>query len=254
MVIRFLGTLLLIFAFAGCRKESTIDVDPLPPVDQPALVIELNHRFGNQSLSFDSIYTLTNGESIRINTFKYYFTNIELKKSDSSWLQITNTYFLIDHSKPATRRIEIRPPAGSYYGIRFMIGVDSARNVSGVQEGALDPALGMFWTWVSGYIQAKMEGIVFDAPSSTKEFIHHVGGFSGRYNAVQTVTLAFTDSLIINNTSSPQISLKADAEKWFTGSEFVSPSQYSVVIDPGVEGKKISENYRYMFGSYTITP
>jgi hypothetical protein len=43
-------------------------------------------------------------------------------------------------------------------GIRFLLGVDSARNVSGIQTGALDPARGMFWTWNSGYVMAKIEG------------------------------------------------------------------------------------------------
>jgi hypothetical protein len=34
--------------------------------------------------------------------------------------------------------------------IKFLLGVDSLKNVSGIQTGALDPAKGMFWTWNTG--------------------------------------------------------------------------------------------------------
>jgi hypothetical protein len=53
----------------------------------------------------------------------------------------------------------INVPAGTYTGMYLTMGVDSARNVSGAQEGALDPANGMFWSWTSGYIMIKAEGL-----------------------------------------------------------------------------------------------
>ena len=37
------------------------------------------------------------------------------------------------------------------------LGVDSLRNVTGVQTGALDPAMDMYWTWNTGYVMAKLE-------------------------------------------------------------------------------------------------
>ena len=60
-------------------------------------------------------------------------------------------------------------PAGDYNQITFTIGVDSLRSTMDVSKrpGVLDPAQGhdgMYWTWNSGYIFFKMEGISPAAP------------------------------------------------------------------------------------------
>ena len=66
-----------------------------------------------------------------------------------------------------------------------MIGVDSARNTSGAQLGALDPANSMFWSWNSGYIFVRMEG---NSPQSTQPYNKlqfHIGGFKGATNCIK---------------------------------------------------------------------
>ena len=47
--------------------------------------------------------------------------------------------FLVNDAEAESRRIAFSLPAGNYRKLRFTIGVDSARSVAGVQEGALDP-------------------------------------------------------------------------------------------------------------------
>jgi hypothetical protein len=237
----------------SCKKtepSATITTPTTPKIDT-SLYLTLKHIFGNQPLQFNTNYLIAGNiltqDTIQINIFKYYLTNIALQRTDSSWLSLDESYFLVDHALPQSMKIKLQAPAGTYTSLRFLIGVDSARNVSGVQDGALDPVLGMFWTWVSGYIQAKLEGKVINRPKPDIAFIHHVGGFSGPFNPLQWVRLNFTEPVEYNSKASKNITIAADVGKWFNGSQAISPVQYQVIMDPGPECKMISENYRYMF-------
>ncbi|MFN4972225.1 MAG: MbnP family protein [Bacteroidota bacterium] len=237
----------------SCEKTEPSATFPAPSVPEvdTAFYLNLVHTFNNQPLRFNSNYLLNvnllKQDTIQINTFKYYLTNISLQQSDSSWLTLGETYYLVDHALPKSMKIKLTAPAGTYTSVRFLIGVDSARNVSGVQDGSLDPALGMFWTWVSGYIQAKLEGKVINRPNAVAPFIHHIGGFSGPYNPLQWIQLRFDKPVEYTADASKSITISADTEKWFTGSQSISPLQYPVIMDPGAECKMISENYRHMF-------
>ena len=96
-------------------------------------------------------------------------------KTDNSIVTIPNTYFLVNQDEEASMAIEMDSlPLGLYKSIKFMIGVDSTRNVSGSQTGALDPANGMFWTWNSGYIFLKMEGTSPVIPNTGHNFTFHI--------------------------------------------------------------------------------
>lgn len=57
-----------------------------------------------------------------------------------------NEYFLIDASDAGSTTIALQALPGKYDQVAFTIGVDSIRNISGAQTGALDPGKGMFWT------------------------------------------------------------------------------------------------------------
>jgi hypothetical protein len=69
------------------------------------------------------------------------------------------------------------------------LGVDSIRNVSGIQTGALDPLKGMFWTWNSGYVMAKLEGSSESSNSAGNRFTYHIGGFRPGMNVLKTIDL-----------------------------------------------------------------
>ena len=45
-------------------------------------------------------------------------------------------------------------------------------------DGDLDPVHGMYWTWQSGYIQFKLEGLLRDSAGERKLELH-LGGFEG---------------------------------------------------------------------------
>lgn len=56
-------------------------------------------------------------------------------------------------------------------------GVDSLTQVSGAMRGDLDPQIGMYWAWQSGYISAKLEGRYVAANGLEKPFTFHLGGY-----------------------------------------------------------------------------
>lgn len=199
------------------------------------------------SLGIAAPYTNANGEVFTVSAFKYYITNISLVRLDNTVQRIGDTYFLIDESVPASKVITFPVPKGEYRGISFKIGVDSIRNVSGAQTGALDPVNGMFWSWNSGYIMAKMEG---NSPSSAapgQALTYHIGGFKGNYNAVQDVQLISPISLSVAAERKPSLTITADLYNWFTGVNLVKFSDNATIHVPGELAWKISVNYRSMF-------
>jgi hypothetical protein len=66
--------------------------------------------------------------------------------------------------------------------ISLLFGIDSAIQMGGVGTGALDPQLGMYWTWQTGYVQWKMEGAIrVNGIEHPLEL--HLGGFDGATKA-----------------------------------------------------------------------
>jgi hypothetical protein len=55
-------------------------------------------------------------------------------------------------------------------------GVDSVTRARGVMRGDLDPLLGYYWTWQSGYIHLKCEGVWVDHKGQSNRFTWHLGG------------------------------------------------------------------------------
>src|SRR5205085_3433926 len=121
-------------------------------------------------------YKNTSNEIFTVTKLKYYITNVKLHREDGLVFTEEDSYHLIKHvdSLSATAFSIKNLPPGNYNGMEFLIGVDSLRNVSGVQTGALDVNNQMFWSWNSGYIFFKMEGdYVSDSVPDGSQFAIH---------------------------------------------------------------------------------
>ncbi|MBC7651565.1 MAG: hypothetical protein H7101_07440, partial [Deinococcales bacterium] len=126
---------------------------------QHTITIQFRNKVGNDLLQLGATYKNSFGEDMLINKCKYYISKIVLIDSDDKYYVFPNDYYLIDEADSATKKFTITTIAKRINAIQFLIGVDSIKNVSGVQTGALDPINGMFWTWNSGYVFAKLEGV-----------------------------------------------------------------------------------------------
>ena len=73
-------------------------------------------------------------------------------------------------------------PNAKYTKLKFMLGVDSLRNSTGVQDGYLDPSHGMIWDWNTGYIFFKHEGNYINTANVVKPLRLHLGQNISRGN------------------------------------------------------------------------
>ena len=195
---------LLLFVLAaiiiapGCRKKPVDTPGPGPTTGD--LRLAFRNVVGSQNVVIGpTMYTTTSGDSFRISKLKYFISNIELLDASGAAMKPEPTYNLIDAGGSHVATGEGYTP-GTYTRVRFLIGVDSARNVSGAQTGDLDPggtAEGMFWTWQTGYIMAAMEGMSPQASSVDKSLTYHLGGFEGRNSVLRTVTLSLPSPAVI---------------------------------------------------------
>lgn len=231
------------FGISSCKK------DPVTPATKEGTVLlEFNNKVGSDNLKMDgTMYKNQNGDDFKVTKFNYYISNIKLNNTDGGTYAESESYHLLEHETPASLNFSLaKVPAGTYKSITFTIGVDSLRNVSGAQTGALDPAKGMFWSWSSGYIMLKLEG---SSPQSTQAgniLRIHVGGFSGANNTVKTVTLNLPNNITVNGDEN-HIHLNADALKLFGPTNIISFASTSVIHMPGTDAKKLADNYTSMF-------
>lgn len=136
------------------------------------------------------MYTNATGESFSISTFKYYISNIQLFAKGGKVTRVPG-YFLVNANDTETHQIELQKKnAGNYDTIQFILGVDSARNCAGAQDGDLDPLNGMFWTWKSGYIFLKLEGHAPMSSLRAQKIEYHIGGYRPPANCIRTIKLA----------------------------------------------------------------
>ncbi|MBL7923256.1 MAG: hypothetical protein JNL88_03570 [Bacteroidia bacterium] len=237
-----------VMAFSGCDK----DEDDTNNTTGPGTVsFELTNIVGNVNVDETGAtsYTNASGESFTISKLKYYISNVQLMKDDAVTFTMPESYFLVDESNQASTKLSIPDvPAGSYNKIRFLIGVDSARNVSGAQTGALTPS-DMFWTWSTGYIFFKMEGS--SSASSNGSYIYHIAGFrdANNTNALRWVELDFNgSSLIVDGHRDAEIHAFVNVMKVFDGPPNpISIASHNNVMSTGGVALQIADNYAGMF-------
>ena len=248
----FLPALLIIglisTAITSCQKE--LHFDKIPEKDHN-LILKFKPvvQFDSVALELGKTYKNYFKEDYTPTAFKFYIHNIELINTDSSrvFRLAEDKYYLIDFSDSASCEIKIAVLPYVYNRISFTIGVDSARNVSGAQTGALDPANGMFWTWSTGYIMAKLEGTSSKSPSGRFEF--HIGGFSGADNVIKTVNLLFpfAQNIDLQPGKTTEMFVTADANDWFYNPWDIKIADNPVITSTGDLAKQVAENYSKMF-------
>jgi hypothetical protein len=243
----------MILTFAACKKDPKDDHSHNNNNNnQPStgsMVIEIETEMNNQIFQFDTMkYTNSLGQGFKLNMLKHYVSNVKLTKTDNSVVELSNTYFIVDYNSTGGNKFTLNNvPAGSYKALQFMLGVDSARNVSGAQDGALAPSNGMFWSWSTGYIFLKVEGYSSVSSSMDKSIKYHIGGFSGPNNAIRIIQLPFGASVANVGTSTPTVHITCRLDSLFSAVHDINFSTTPMVHMPGMNAKKIADNYATMF-------
>jgi len=232
-------------AFVSCKDDD----DDKNSSSSGTVMLEITHVAGNQNLDVSGATNYTNSfsESFNVTKFKYHISNVQLLKNGAVVYTMPESYFLVDESVQSTTKMSLPDvPAGSYTGVRFLVGIDSTRNVSGAQTGALDPVNGMFWTWNSGYIFMKLEGS--STVNGGTNFIYHVGGFNLNQNAIREVELNFNGStMTVDGSHTREIHLFADVLKLFDAVHDLPIGVVNTIHMPGPNAVKMADNYAEMF-------
>jgi hypothetical protein len=239
----------MVIALPACKKDDAGDV----PIQRVRL--QFDNRAGNNPLVLNTPFFTPLGESFTATQFKYHVTHVTLVYNNGDTLILPDYTLLIDESKAESQVVDLIVPANSRFKeIRFLLGVDSARNVGGVQSGALDPANGMFWTWNTGYIMAKLEGRSPISPAPLQAVTYHIGGFRQAESVLKRISLPFPASILVTPEQGYQVTVHADAAKWFKGVHDISITTTSVVMDPGALAQKVADNYARMFTVFEVVP
>lgn len=239
-------------ASTGCRKkDDPVIVDP--PAKKEVHINFINFA-GNDTLKLNTAtYTNAANEQFTLSIFNYYISNVKLIAASGSDYVEKESYHLVREGVNGSRHFHLEDvPQGDYKAISFMVGVDSARNVSGAQTGALDVSNGMFWDWNTGYIMAKMEGTSDASTKPTKAFVYHPGGFKGENSVLRTVQLDFPTTISVKGDVNGDVVIKADALKWFTP-QAISIAAVNSVMMPGPDATRIADNYSKMFSIIKAT-
>lgn len=245
-----------LFTVSACHNKG--DEDEIKGFG--SVEFEFDNQAAGSSLVFGQNYTNAVGETLQFTTFDYYISNIVLVKSDGTRYVVPKdaSYFLCKHDDPDTREIKIdNVPAGDYTQMEFVLGVDSAKSVSPIDQrvGVLDPATGAnghYWSWNAGYIFLKMEGTSPVAPAPELIFQYHVGLFGGysspTLNNLKTFKLQVPGAAakVREGKDAPHFHLFVDALAIFS-----SPTNVSIAATPFSHGDAfsttLSANYADMF-------
>jgi hypothetical protein len=230
----------------SCDKN---EAGEFAPTDKGAIVLEFDNVVGSQNLQLNGpqTYVNANGDQFNVTLLNYYISNIKLNGVGNSYSE-TESYHLLEASNAENMEFDLNNvPAGNYTSITYTIGVDSLRNISGAQTGALDPANGMFWSWSTGYIMLKLEGVSPQSTQSDKTFVLHAGGFSGANSVVRTITLNLPNTLVVKSEGSTHMHIAADVLKTLKAPNIIDFSTTNVIHMPGASAKRLADNYANMF-------
>lgn len=206
--------------------------------------------YNGQPLSFDgSKYVTEHGDTFTVDLFRFYITDLKLVSAKgSSAPALVKDSWLLDSEDTAGWHMTGNMESGELIaGISFTIGVDSLHNVSGANEGDLDPVKGMYWAWNSGYINAKLEGKSAVCKTLHHAFEFHIGGYMPPYSTARKVSLRLRKAVqaTTGNDRVNVIRIRADFAAWFTGN--LNLAQTNSVVIPGKEAAAMADKYAQMF-------
>lgn len=230
--------------FCSCQKPVSINTGTIK-------ITFVNKVKGSPLTLNTQPYTNPFDETYTVSKFKYYISNVILHGPGDSAAE-DDSYHLVDESIEDSRSFHFETAVNTFSNLQFILGVDSARNVSGAQTGALDPLNDMFWTWNSGYVMAKMEGNSPESNQAGGKIEYHIGGFSGPQNVLKTITLNFPAGKLANIKVGEvsEIIIEADLDSWWQSPHDIKIVDLPVCTTPGILAKNVADNYSKMF---TIT-
>jgi hypothetical protein len=245
--------LVLLFSITAlsisCQKEKSFEGEAytLRLIFQPSA--------NGEPLQLNKEYINLIGEDYTVSAFKFYVSKISLlQELPTPVARKEDGFFLVDAANPASQIIDVQLNSNPFNRLMFQIGIDSIYNVSGAQTGALDPMNGMFWTWNSGYIMAKLEGSSSLSRGLNNSFTYHIGGFRDGEKTQREIVLPLPNQpqWALEKTSVTEMVIDVNLDKWFSSATDLPISSISENMSPGPIAVKYADNYANLFTINTV--
>ena len=247
--------IVLCITINACKPKHFCDVCGLYN-PSGTLKLQLQSEINGNKIILNSVkYLNANLDTFTVSKLKYYISNIRLQKSDSSYYDIPESYYLIDVSVSNDTTITIPYiPAGNYIGVKFSIGVDSIHNHTGSQPGALDPTIegDMLWLWSTGYKFVKLEGTYKTASSGGfQALVFDIGDDVNYRSTSYNSGTAHWTNINIRDAKTTKIQVKANFDEMFKTPNTISFDATNNVAG-GPASNQIADNYADIFGLASI--
>jgi hypothetical protein len=237
-----LAVMALALAFTSCSDDDNNEI-----TGQGNIKLEFDNVYGSSNLAFNTPYTNSNGEVVKINNAIYIISNIVLTKTDGSTYTVpkSQSYFFVNEANAASTILNLpNIPAGNYNKVTFGVGVDQAQFDMGASgQGTMwtdAQALGMTWSWAAGYKFIKFEGTVTSTSHINANFRVHTGKTGTIYNYTE-VSLDFPDNALVRTNITPQVHIMADLKKVIDGTTKINFEEGLDVMS-GTKVQNISAN------------
>ena len=200
------------------------------------LILRFNLKFKTDQLERDKLYISESKDTLQIDVFRFYISNIKLHFSDSTTFSEENSYHLVDIEDQNSLQIPIAKKSDKVISkITFSIGVDSLASVSGAMSGELDPTKGMYWAWQSGFINMKIEGNSSSCKTRKNRFQFHIGGYLKPNYAIRSIELKPINS---------NLEFIVDCAELF---KYIKLSENNSIMIPGSKAMELADKTVNMF-------
>ena len=220
----------IVFLFLFCLKvysQSKSD----------SIAVNFHLEFNKLPLELNKKYISKAKDTLSIETFRCYISNIQIQYTDNSVFTQKDSYHLLDLENPNSFQIPITKMSDKLISkITFNIGIDSLTSNSGALTGDLDPAKGMYWAWQSGYINMKIEGKSSSCKTRNNEFQFHIGGYLQPNYSMRKVE--------INYNSNNNVNIGIDLKDFFSN---IKLAQINSVMIPGKLAMELANDSVKMF-------
>jgi hypothetical protein len=221
---------IVIFALACLSFQIKINKKDVP--------VSLHLNFQNEPLVLkDKKYVTKTNDTVTITKMKFYLSNIVLELEDGTQYKESNSFHLVDAETLSSLEFYLKNvPDIKIKKIGFAVGIDSKNSISEKFDGDLDPALGMYWAWNTGYINMKLEGKSSSCTNVKKEFQFHIGGYLPKQNALQEIELKIDENQIIN--------IEVELSKWL---DSLTLKETNSIMIPGENAMAMARIYKNIF-------
>ena len=185
------------------RYDGSCTYDPIPAPaepDTPNVVLKLQPLIGGSNLLLEELYQTSDGNTVRVETFKIYMSNIRLVKTDDSEVLVRELALFDFDPDVMTTQLALDVTPGDYKEVRFNLGLSETQNALDPTDFAQDHPLSndqnMHWDWNSKFIFVKFDGrsdTTGTASNFDHNFAYHVGAdelYTEVTGLMETLTLA----------------------------------------------------------------